>query len=154
LVKVYFDNTFGVFESTFYYSNLLTEIKNFSKAIISVRAEYSISLVNALNQPDFLFENHLVPGSIRSNEVRLVGSTKFEPISDNKKDGKLYVGDIQVGTVDYQSGKILVDTNKIQETPNGILEIFATPLEEDVTPGFASAIILNKNRLSIELKTV
>lgn len=154
LVETYFDNTFGIFDSGFYYSNLLAEIKNYSRAIVGVRAEYSLSLVNSLNQTDFAFENAIIPGSVRTNKVRLTGTTEFYPIEDNNGDGTLYAGTVSIGTVNYDTGKIIIDTTKIQETTTNVLEVFVTPANDDILAGFATAIVLNKNRLSVELRSV
>lgn len=154
LVETYFDNTFGIFDSDFYYSNLLAEIKNYSRSIVGVRAEYSLSLVNSLIQPDFAFENAIIPGSVRTNKVRLVGTTVFYSIEDTYSDGTLYAGSIAIGTVNYDTGKITIDTTKIQETTSGVLEVFVTPANDDILAGFATAIVLNKDRLSVELRSV
>ena len=154
LIETYFDNTFGIFDSDFYYSNLLTEIKNYSRAIVGARAEYSLSLVNGLTQSDFAFENEIVPGQIRSNKVRLTGTTAFYSIEDTKSDGTLYAGTVAVGKADYKNGKISINTSIIQETTTGALEIFVTPLNDDIRAGFATAILLNKERLSVELRSV
>jgi len=152
LVETYFDNTFGIFDSDFYYSNLLTEIKNYSKAIVGVRVEYDISLVNSLTETDFNFENALVPGTIRTNKARLTGGVIFDTITD--KDGVLYHGNTAIGTVSYTTGKVYIDTSKIQESSNGSLEVFALPIQEDIVCGFATALVLNKERLSVELRSV
>ena len=153
LIETYFDNTFGIFDSDFYYSNLLAEIKNYSRAVVGARAEYSLSLVNGLNQSDFTFENEIVPGQVRSNKVRLTGTTVFYSIEDTKSDGTLYAGTVAVGTVDYKSGKVVINTSIIQETTTGALEIFVTPLNDDILAGFATAILLNKERLTVELRS-
>ncbi len=152
LIEEYFENTFGIFNSDFYYSNLLTEIKNFSRSIVGVRANYSLSLTGSLITETYSFENKLVPGSISTNKVRLLGETPFNNIKD--VSGVLYSGTTVIGSVDYDKGLVTINTKLIQESSSGYIEVFATPLEDDVFAGFATALVLDKTRLSVELRSV
>ena len=96
------------------------------------------------------FENAINKGSVKSSLVRLTGSTEYQSLTD--KEGKLYIGATEVGTVDYKTGKLVVNTSAIRETSAEKLEVFVTPAIDDVYTGFATALVLNKDRLSVELK--
>jgi len=154
LIVSYFDNGFGIFNNDFYYSNLLTIIKNYSRSIVGVRAEYTISLTASLLDTDYYFENAIVKGSLKSNKVRVAGDSVFYTIEDTNSDGILYAGLTAIGTVNYDTGSIYVNTSIIQETSTGALELFVEPLEDDIFAGFATAIALDTTRLAVELRSV
>ena len=154
LIVSYFDNGFGIFNNDFYYSNLLTIIKNYSRSIVGVRAEYTISLTASLLDTDYYFENAIVKGSLKSNKVRVAGDSVFYTIEDTNSDGILYAGLTAIGTVNYDTGAIYVNTSIIQETSTGALELFVEPLEDDIFAGFATAIALDTTRLAVELRSV
>lgn len=151
VVKRHFDEGFGIFDRDFYYSNLVSDIKGHSRAIISVRADYTLSMAQPITGTlAYEFENAINKGSVKSSLVRLTGSTEYQSLAD--KEGKLYIGTTEVGTVDYKTGKLVVNTSSIRETSAEKLEVFVTPAIDDVYTGFATALVLNKDRLSVELK--
>ena len=151
VVKRHFDEGFGIFDRDFYYSNLVSDIKGHSRAIVSVRADYTLSMAQPITGTlTYEFENAINKGSINSSLVRLTGSTEYQSLTD--KEGKLYIGTTEVGTVDYKTGKLVVNTSSIRETSVEKLEVFVTPAIDDVYTGFATALVLNKDRLSVELK--
>lgn len=151
VVKRHFDEGFGIFDRDFYYSNLVADIKGHSRAIVSVRADYTLSMTQPITGAlTYEFENAINKGSIKSSLVRLTGSTEYQSLTD--KEGKLYIGTTEVGTVDYKTGKLVVNTSAIRETSAEKLEVFVTPAIDDVYTGFATALVLNKDRLSVELK--
>lgn len=151
VVKRHFDEGFGIFDRDFYYSNLVSDIKGHSRAIVSVRADYTLSMAQPITgTPTYEFENAINKGSIKSSLVRLTGSTEYQSLTD--REGRLYIGTTEVGTVDYKTGKLVVNTSAIRETSAEKLEVFVTPAIDDVYTGFATALVLNKDRLSVELK--
>lgn len=151
VVKRHFDEGFGIFDRDFYYSNLVADIKGHSRAIVSVRADYTLSMAQPITGTlAYEFENAINKGSVKSSLVRLTGSTEYQSLTD--KEGKLYIGTTEVGTVDYKTGKLVVNTSAIRETSAEKLEVFVTPAIDDVYTGFATALVLNKDRLSVELK--
>lgn len=151
VVKRHFDEGFGIFDRDFYYSNLVSDIKGHSRAIVSVRANYTLSMAQPITGTlTYEFENAINKGSIKSSLVRLTGSTEYQSLTD--REGKLYIGTTEVGTVDYKTGKLVVNTSAIRETSAEKLEVFVTPAIDDVYTGFATALVLNKDRLSVELK--
>ena len=151
VVKRHFDEGFGIFDQDFYYSNLVADIKGHSKAIVSVRGDYTLSMAQPITGTlTYEFENPINEGSVKSSLVRQTGSTEYQSLSD--KAGKLYLGKTEVGTVDYKTGKLVVNTQSIRETSAEKLEVFVTPTIDDVYTGFATALVLNKDRLSVELK--
>lgn len=151
VVKRHFDEGFGIFDRDFYYSNLVSDIKGHSRAIVSVRADYTLSMAQPITGTlTYEFENAINRGSIKSSLVRLTGSTEYQSLTD--REGKLYIGTTEVGTVDYKTGKLVVNTSSIRETSAEKLEVFVTPAIDDVYTGFATALVLNKDRLSVELK--
>lgn len=151
VVKRHFDEGFGIFDRDFYYSNLVSDIKGHSRAIVSVRADYTLSMAQPITGTlTYEFENGINKGSIKSSLVRLTGSTEYQSLTD--MEGKLYIGTTEVGTVDYKTGKLVVNTSSIRETSAEKLEVFVTPAIDDVYTGFATALVLNKDRLSVELK--
>lgn len=151
VVKRHFDEGFGIFDQDFYYSNLVSDIKGHSKAIVSVRGDYTISMAQPITGTlSYEFENPINEGSVKSSLVRQTGSTEYQSLTD--KAGKLFLGKTEVGTVDYKTGKLVVNTQSIRETSTEKLEVFVTPTIDDVYTGFATALVLNKDRLSVELK--
>lgn len=151
VVKRHFDEGFGIFDQDFYYSNLVAVIKGHSKAIVSVRGDYTLSMSQPITGTlTYEFENSINEGSVKSSLVRQTGSAEYQSLSD--KAGKLYLGKTEVGTVDYKTGKLVVNTQSIRETSAEKLEVFVTPTIDDVYTGFATALVLNKERLSVELK--
>lgn len=151
VVKRHFDEGFGIFDRDFYYSNLVSDIKGHSRAIVSVRADYTLSMAQPIiGTLTYEFENGINNGSVKSSLVRLTGSTEYQTLTD--KEGKLYIGTTEVGTVDYKTGKLVINTSAIRETSAEKLEVFVTPAIDDVYTGFATALVLNKDRLSVELK--
>lgn len=151
VVKRHFDEGFGIFDRDFYYSNLVSDIKGHSRAIVSVRADYTLSMAQPITGTlTYEFENAINKGGIKSSLVRLTGSTEYQSLTD--REGKLYIGTTEVGTVDYKTGKLVVNTSSIRETSAEKLEVFVTPAIDDVYTGFATALVLNKDRLSVELK--
>ena len=151
VVKRHFDEGFGIFDRDFYYSNLVSDIKGHSRAIVSVRADYTLSMAQPITGTlAYEFENAINKGSIKSSLVRLTGSTEYQSLTD--REGKLFLGKTEVGTVDYKTGKLVVNTASIRETSAEKLEVFVTPTIDDVYTGFATALVLNKDRLSVELK--
>lgn len=151
VVKRHFDEGFGIFDRDFYYSNLVSDIKGHSRAIVSVRADYTLSMAQPITGTlTYEFENAINKGSVKSSLVRLTGSTEYQSLTD--KEGKLYIGTTEVGAVDYKTGKLVVNTSAIRETSAEKLEVFVTPAIDDVYTGFATALVLNKDRLSVELK--
>lgn len=151
VVKRHFDEGFGIFDRDFYYSNLVSDIKGHSRAIVSVRADYTLSMAQPITGTlTYEFENAINKGSIKSSLVRLTGSTEYQSLTD--REGKLYIGTTEVGTVDYKTGELVVNTSSIRETSAEKLEVFVTPAIDDVYTGFATALVLNKDRLSVELK--
>ena len=46
----------------------------------------------------------------------------------------------------------MINTTAIRETSAEKLEVFVAPAIDDVYTGFATALVLNKDRLSVELK--
>lgn len=151
VVKRHFDEGFGIFDQDFYYSNLVSDIKGHSRAIVSVRGDYTLSMAQPITGTlSYEFENPINEGSVKSSLVRQTGSTEYQSLTD--KTGKLYLGETEVGTVDYKTGKLVVNTQSIRETSAEKLEVFVTPTIDDVYTGFATALVLNKDRLSVELK--
>lgn len=151
VVKRHFDEGFGIFDRDFYYSNLVSDIKGHSRAIVSVRADYTLSMTHPITGTlTYEFENAINKGSVKSSLVRLTGSTEYQSLTD--KEGKLYIGTTEVGTVDYKTGKLVINTTAIRETSAEKLEVFVAPAIDDVYTGFATALVLNKDRLSVELK--
>jgi hypothetical protein len=152
LITEYFSSSFGSFNNDFYYSNLLTLIKNYSRGIAGARADFSLSLVGGISQTEYIFENSIRSGSVRTTTVRLTGQTSFASIEDFS--GVLKCQNVVVGSIDYSSGKITLVENLIQETSSGSLEIFVVPSLDDIVAGFNSALILDESRLVVELKVV
>ena len=151
MVKRHFDEGFGIFDQDFYYSNLVADIKGHSKAIVSVRGDYTLSMSQSITGTlTYEFENPINEGSVKSSLVRQTGNTEYQSLTD--KAGKLFLGKTEVGTVDYKTGKLIVNTSRIRETSAEKLEVFVTPAIDDVYTGFATALVLNKDRLSVELK--
>lgn len=152
LIIDYFENEMGRFDNDFYYSNLLTLVETYSRAITSTKAEYSLSLVGSVDTQEFAFENSILEGSVRLNNITVTGDT----ISSNAfdLDGKIWSNNHEIGSVDYTSGLVKIYEGAIQETLSGTVEVFVTPLTDDVTAGFATALTLSEPRLAIELRAV
>lgn len=152
LVKDYFKNEFGIFNSDFYYSNLLAKVKNFSRAVVGARADYTLSLISDLSQTEFKFENAIEPGSVRTSKIRVTGELEYDNVTD--KDGVLISNSKTIGYVDYENGVVTLIPNMIQSSVDGSLEVFMTPANDDIVSGFASAIILDETRVAVELRVV
>jgi hypothetical protein len=152
LIIDYFENEMGRFDNDFHYSNLLTLVETYSRAITSTKAEYSLSLVGSVDTQEFAFENSILEGSVRLNNITVTGDT----ISSNAfdLDGKIWSNNHEIGSVDYTSGLVKIYEGAIQETLSGTVEVFVTPLTDDVTAGFATALTLSEPRLAIELRAV
>ena len=155
LVEGYFDNGFGTFDTDFHYSELLTLIQNHSRAIAGTRIDYTMNIDFPIREKELVgsYENALVPGSIKSMPVVWKKDGKTYQIIDKPAGsvGVLSINDKTVGKVNYATGEIRLDTSNIGSTE---LTFTATPANDDLIAGFATAIMLNKNNLTVELKTV
>lgn len=148
LIETFFDEKFNDFDSSFYYSNLVTDIENYSRSIASVKIDFDVSIEDTIEKKVFDFKNQINEGSIRSNLLSIPENSMALSITD--REGKIYLGNVQVGKVDYESG--IVEFTKTTMVSNGnMLEVFATPTHDDVFAKNRTVLTLDKRRLSVEL---
>lgn len=146
VVLDHFNDEFGIFDADFYYSNLVTVIKNSNRAIANVKASVVLSMTKTVtgDSLEFSFENDLDENTIRSETFDLEGT----PQQVVSKNGKLILSGKEIGTV--KDGKI--EISDISNLPKE-LTLFATPSAQDLFSGFATAFKLDQNRLSVEVRT-
>lgn len=145
VVLDHFNDEFGIFDADFYYSNLVTVIKNSNRAIANVKASIILSMTKTVTDDlEFSFENDLDENTIRSETFDLDGT----PQQIVSKDGKLILSGKEIGTV--KNGKIVfADISNLPKE----LTLFATPTSQDLFSGFATAFKLDQSRLSVEVRT-
>lgn len=151
LVKEFFESKFYSFDSSFYYSNLITEIETYSRSITSARVVYELSIDDVISRKEFNFRNAIVEGSVRSNKLLITENVGTVSIKDER--GIIYLDKTAIGTVNYETGSIVITRAIVTSTDNTI-EIFVTPLNDDVLVSNRSVIALKSDRLSIEIKAV
>lgn len=151
LIIDFFKNKFYNFDSSFYYSNLVTEIENYSRSINSVRLDFELSIADIIGRSTFNFKNAIVPGTIRSTKLDIAQNISSVSITD--VNGKLYLDKALIGKVDYETGYIEITDNTISSS-NNLIEIFVTPVNDDVIVSNRSVIIMDESRLSVELRSV
>ena len=150
-IEKFFDTKFYNFNTSFYYSNILSDIENYSRSITSARLVYELSIEDIVGREYFNFQNAIVEGSIRSSKLTIPQNVTALSIVD--KAGVLYLDKTAVGTVDYETGLIQITNTTISSTDN-FIEIFVTPVNDDVIVSNRSVITLDKQRLAIELGAV
>ena len=150
-IEKFFDTKFYNFNTSFYYSNILADIENYSRSITSARLVYELSIEDIVGREYFNFQNPIVEGSIRSSKLSVTQNVNALSITD--KGGVLYLDKVIVGKVDYDTGLIQITNNTISSSDN-LIEIFVTPVNDDVIVSNRSVITLDKQRLSIELGAI
>ena len=140
-VNTFFD-AFGSFDQDFHYSNLVADIKSI-RGVAGVNVDVLLSIKPVIGDNVVVnFENAIRKGSIRSSRI---DGTSIKDV-----EGKILLGTKVIGTVDYLKGSITID-------PKGLnldgLEVFGQAEELDIYAGKGSALRLNEQRLSIDLRT-
>jgi hypothetical protein len=147
-----FEEKDGLFENDFHYSDLISVVKNSSRAIVATRADITMSIQKTITDTLFEFGNSIVPATVTSNKVSFFASTKFDQIKDNGK-GELQWDGMKVGTVDYSTGKIEID-EVVTNSRRGGVEIFAEPLDESIYATNQRTLLFYQPRFKITVKAV
>lgn len=139
-VKGYFEDEFGVFDSDFYYSNILTLIKTSNRSISNVSADLTLTVSQRVGTTGvrLSFENAIdktmpITSSVTGMEVQ---------------GDVVMLNNAAIGTIDYASGTIQLDNHP--SLPSTV-SFTVTPSEEDIMTGFASALRLKEDALNVEI---
>lgn len=151
MIEEFFESRFYDFNASFYYSNLVTEIENFSRSITSTKLNYELSIDGLISRDTFDFKNAILPGTVRTTKLNHPLNTSALAAYDSK--GLLYLDKVVIGKVNYDTGVITISDTTITSDSN-TLEVFVTPANDDVIVNNRSVITLDTDRLSIELKAV
>jgi len=152
-VESFFTDQLGIFDSNFYYSKLLGHINGYSRSIISSKVAFRLSKIekaySGSREYRFDFRNPITQSSLSSSKFSIFGSQDNVSLTDD--DGVVYADGHEVGYIDYVAGVVVVKMN-MQSATNNILEVFIKTDEQDVKSNKNSAIVLNNDRLSINLR--
>lgn len=149
LVAEFFSERFSQFNEDFHYSNLVTKIENYSRAVLSARLDYELSIRKSVtDELRFEFGNEIERGTVRSTHI---DSDIGESLSISDENGILFLGNSVIGVVDYHTGVIVI--NKPVTNATGTIEVFIETVNDDIEIKNKSALVLDTDRLSIELKS-
>ena len=146
-IQEYFQKEFGVFNRNFYESQLLALVNGYSDSVVSSRVDIELSTSYDYTATTIEFHNALQKGSIRSSQA--IYGTLYD---DGQGNIKATGSDSTFGTVDYDKGVITM-TEQYGTTNNSTLEWFGTPVDDDVEAGLLSILLLNENRLQVNLES-
>ena len=146
-IQEYFQKEFGVFNRNFYESQLLALVNGYSDSVVSSRVDIELSTSYDYTATTIEFHNALQKGSIRSSQA--IYGTLYD---DGQGNIKATGSDSTFGTVDYDKGVITM-TEQYGTTTNSTLEWFGTPVDDDVEAGLLSILLLNENRLQVNLES-
>lgn len=148
IIQEYFQKEFGVFNRNFYESQLLTLINSYSDSVVSSKVEIELSTSVDYNATTIQFHNALEKGSVRTDQ------TLYGTLYDDG-NGNIVATDSEeiFGSVDYNAGKITITSSTQYAVTDSTVEWFATPTEDDVEAGLLSILLLNENRLQVNLES-
>jgi hypothetical protein len=151
------------FKSKFKYSKYLTEINALDESIESVLTEFKLrqylipESLEIRTSHKFDFYNEIEPGSVFIGEWNEKGDNyNIYSISDKDEDGILWLkvsdGIIEqlsrIGTVDYKSGRVLVDNYFFNNVK------FLTQIPVECKPIINNLVVMKKHLLRLSKLTV
>ena len=158
-VKKFFNMNITTFSSKFKYSKFLTELSDLDQSIDSILTEitlkqYLIPVENMETSYRFEFINKIIPGSIKIGEWKVMGDTRFYIITDEDKDGRLYLSGggsrSVIGEVNYDTGIVAVNNYKFGSVNLSKIPVICTPVSYNIN--LAKKYLLKLNDLSIEIQ--
>lgn len=159
-ISNFFENSVFDYETSFKYSNLLSEIDESEYSIISnetlvMMSKYFVPIQDGLVTYYINFRNPIVKETIESKEWTNIAGTKSSLKDDGKGNINLYVNGVffksNIGTVDYENGNIsLLGFNAEPQTSGERIYINAKPENLNVDASQNNIIILGVVGVTVE----
>ena len=152
-ISSYFTDTANKFDATFYYSPLLSVIDDSNSSIINSLVSITLGqkFHPTIDIEELLvinFFNELEPNSISSSYFSTINTALKEYLYDDgngiigiKNAGNNVIVDSDVGTVDYETGKIEITLKTVGLSPTLCVKVFSTPVSENITPGYNQIVL-------------
>lgn len=144
------EDNFSTFDGVMRYSQLVNTVDRVSSAILNSNTRVSlikeiIPVLHASYQVSFSFFNELnndmVAPSLTSSGFYVQNNPNILYFEDNKagiiqivywKDGVKVVDTVNVGTVDYLAGTVLINALNFTSTIDAVLYFYGTPKQSDI----------------------
>jgi len=169
-IKVFRDDTLRGFNSAFRYSQLISSIDESDDSILnnltSVTMRYRLTPPKNFKERYVIELNNPISRGDSANSISAIDSTGFlltgipTYIADDGKGNLLYYRLIanqrvvfrkNIGTVDYTSGTIIINEFLAENFVGNVdyLDIFATPLRNDLVPQRNQIILIDDSDINV-----
>lgn len=168
------DNELGKFNTKLRSSRLVRKLEEQDKSILSSTIDFSmikrltprlrttnsfnINFNNPIYRPDTGHEVHAGHTSSVTSTFFTVGGRQSRLIDDGsgsltvqatKNDGSTEIINRDAGTVDYDTGEIVISKLQIDDISNGFFSIHAQPAKDDIVPATNQILLIDDKDVSV-----